>query len=136
MTIARPLQDYRGLVETCRQRADELSLSRLELDRLAGLPEGYSGKLLGSGKGLKPKRMWPASLEAILGTLGLKLIVVEDETAAARTLTRREPVQQHQQRYGDYGRGPRRLALLPPTAAPPALTIVQGSRKRRAAKYG
>jgi hypothetical protein len=87
MTIARPLQDYRGLVETCRQRADELSLSRLELDRLAGLPEGYSGKLLGSGKGLKPKRMWPASLEAILGTLGLKLIVVEDETAAANCCT-------------------------------------------------
>src|SRR5471032_2315139 len=34
--IARPVTGYKGLVETCRQRANELALSRLEIDRLAG----------------------------------------------------------------------------------------------------
>jgi hypothetical protein len=57
MTIARPIPGYKGLVETCRQRADELGISRLELDRLAGLPAGYSGKLLGKdGAGEKQKK--------------------------------------------------------------------------------
>jgi hypothetical protein len=46
MCIARPIPGYKGLVETCRQRADELAISRLELDRLAGLPSGCSSKLL------------------------------------------------------------------------------------------
>jgi len=60
MNIARPVTGYQGLVETCRARADELAISRLELDRLAGLPAGYSGKLLGNpDKARKPKRMWP-----------------------------------------------------------------------------
>jgi hypothetical protein len=63
--IARPVTGYKGLIETCRQRAEELAISRLETDRLAGLPAGYSGKLLGKGSGVpKQKRVWPASLEA------------------------------------------------------------------------
>jgi hypothetical protein len=32
--------------------------------------------------------MWPVSLEVILETLGLKILVIEDEVAAARTLAR------------------------------------------------
>src|ERR1700687_325604 len=38
--LGRAFSDYRTLIETCRSRADELDLSRLELDRLAGLPGG------------------------------------------------------------------------------------------------
>lgn len=97
--LGRMIGDYRGLVETCRQRADELALSRLELDRLAGLPAGYSGKLLGKG-GSEPRRMWPIGLEAMLGTLGLKILLIEDEAATARTLALREPVNRTQQRFG------------------------------------
>jgi hypothetical protein len=41
------------------------------------------------------------SLELMLGALGLKLILVEDPAATARTLARREPVQQRQQRFGN-----------------------------------
>jgi hypothetical protein len=79
---------------------NDLALSRLKIDRLAGLPAGYSGKLLDKeGGALKAKRMWPASLEAILGTLGLQIIIVEDYAATSRTLSRRVPVDQASQRF-------------------------------------
>ena len=54
--IARPVTGYKGLVETCRQRAIEMAISRLELDRLAGLPSGYSAKLLGNDDGVPRKK--------------------------------------------------------------------------------
>jgi hypothetical protein len=43
--------------------------------------------------------MWPASLEAILGTLGLQIIIIEDYAATSRTLSRRVPVDLAQQRF-------------------------------------
>jgi hypothetical protein len=138
MCIARPVDGYKGLVETCRQRANELALSRLEIDRLAGLPVGYSAKLLGRDDGVpRKKRMWPASLEAILGTLGLQIIIIEDPAATSRTLARRVPVDYAQQRFDN------KCNSLPQLAAPqkdPAaasrahLRVVQG--KRRGSKYG
>ncbi len=134
------------MVETCRQRAEELAISRLELDRLAGLAEGYSAKLLGSGKGKDPRRMWSFAFEAILGTLGLRVLIIEDEVAAARTLARREPVQQHQQRLGNSCNSKPQLRIESSTCiqiAAPAnepspmvshLRVIQS--KRRGRKYG
>ena len=134
MSIARPIPGYKGLVETCRARADELAISRLELDRIAGLPAGYSGKLLGKdGAGKKHKRMWPIGLEAMLGALGLKILVIEDEAATARTLALREPVDRAQQRFGNICRIS--ATLLPPPASPPLLRVVE-KRAPRGSKYG
>lgn len=99
--LGRVIDDYRGLVETCQQRAIELGISRLEIDRLAGLTEGYSAKLLGNGNSNREKRMWPVGLEAILGALGLKLLLIEDEAATARTLALRAPVRSTHQRFGN-----------------------------------
>jgi hypothetical protein len=65
-TLGRVFSDYQTLVETCRARADELGISRLEIDRLGGLPTGYAGKLLGKdggAPGRKHKKMWPIALE-------------------------------------------------------------------------
>jgi hypothetical protein len=116
MCIAQPVQGYKGLVETCRQRAIELALSRLEIDRLAGLPSGYSAKLLGKDDGVpRKKRMWPASLEVILETLGLQIIIVEDHAATSKTLSRRVPVDAHQQRFDNKCNSPKQL---PKIAAP------------------
>jgi hypothetical protein len=59
-SLGRPISDYRTLVETCRARADQLALSRSEIDRIGGLPQGYAGKLLGRDVGAackKPKKM-------------------------------------------------------------------------------
>lgn len=136
MSIARPVIGYKGLVETCRARADELAISRRELDRLAGLPDGYSGKLLGKDGGKRKKKMWPVGLELMLGALGLKIIIIEDEAATARTLALREPVTRNQQRFGNACRIS--AALLPPpqTASPPMLSIVETKCAPRGSKYG
>src|ERR1700722_11957121 len=114
--LGRLIGDYRALVETCRARADELELSRLEIDRLGGLPVGYAGKLLGKDGGEpggKNKKMWPIALESMLGVLGLKILLIEDEAATARTLALRTPVQSNQQRFGNVSR------LAPKLLAPP-----------------
>jgi hypothetical protein len=136
--VGKSFTCYSTLVETCRARCDELELSRAELDRLSGLPEGYSAKLLGrDGCGPRRKRAWPISLEALLGTLGLKVILIVDETAEARTLARREkPVDRSQQRFGNVSRlTPKLLASsAPQPASPPILTAISG--KRRGSKYG
>jgi hypothetical protein len=138
--IARPVTGYKGLVETCRQRATELALSRLEIDRLAGLPAGYSAKLLGKDDGVpRKKRMWPASLEAILGTLGLQIIIIEDHAATSKTLSRRVPVDDSNQRFDNKCNS----KTMPKLAAPQDetlpvsrahLRVVQS--KRRGSKYG
>jgi hypothetical protein len=114
--VGQSFTHYSTLIETCRIRCDELALSRAELDRLSGLPEGYSAKLLGrDGCGQRQKRAWPISLEALLGALGLKVILIIDEQATARTLARREkPVNRSQQRFGNVSRISAAPALPPP----------------------
>lgn len=125
MSIARPIESHRGLVETCRQRALDLAISRQELDRLAGLPDGYSGKLLSyEGHSKDPRRMWSFAFEAMLGALGLQVIIIEDPAATARTLARREkPVNASQQRFGNVSRISATLLPPPQTDSPPALSI-------------
>jgi hypothetical protein len=114
--VGQSFTHYSTLIETCRSRCDELALSRAELDRLSGLPDGYSAKLLGrDGCGQRQKRAWPISLEALLGALGLKVILIIDEQATARTLARREkPVDRSQQRFGNVSRISTAPALRPP----------------------
>jgi hypothetical protein len=135
-TLGRTISDYRTLVETCRARADELGISRLEIDRLGGLPAGYAGKLLGKdGADGRKKKMWPVALESMLGVLGLKILLIEDDAATARTLALRTPVDRANQRFGNVCRISAKL-LPPPSqpASPPILTVVSG--KRRGSKYG
>jgi hypothetical protein len=132
--LGRLIGDYRTLVETCRARADELELSRLEIDRLGGLPVGYAGKLLGKDggePGRKHKKMWPVALESMLGVLGLKILLIEDEAATARTLVLRTPVDRANQRFGNVSRlTPKLLTAPPQSPGPPSLTVVNGGRKR------
>jgi hypothetical protein len=140
MCVARPVTGYKGLIETCRQRANELALSRLELDRLAGLPAGYSAKLLGKDDGVpRKKKMWPTSLELILGTLGLQIIIIEDYAATSRTLSRRIPVDRANQRFDNKCNSKPMPKIAAPMSEPaPAshahLRVIQG--KRRGGKYG
>jgi hypothetical protein len=136
-SLGRLITDYRTLVETCRARADELELSRLEIDRLGGLPTGYAGKLLGKdgdAPGRKHKRMWPIALESMLGVLGLKILLIEDDAATARTLALRTPVDRANQRFGNVCRISAKLLPKPSqSTSPPILTVVPG--KRRGSKY-
>jgi hypothetical protein len=132
--LGRAFSDYRTLIEICRARAEELELSRLEIDRLGGLPPGYSGKLLGrDGQGPRQKKMWPVSLEAMLGVLGLKILFIEDDAATAHTLAQRTPVDRANQRFGNVCRLSTKLLEKP---APPLLTVVPAKRSARGSKYG
>jgi hypothetical protein len=91
--------------------------------------------LLGrDGCGPRQKKVWPVSLELMLGALGLKILLIEDDAATARTLERRVPVDRANQRFGNVCRIS--ATLLPPPsqpASPPLLTVV--STKRRGGKY-
>jgi hypothetical protein len=133
--VAQVFTSYSTLIETCRIRCNQLELSRAELDRLSGLPDGYSAKLLGrDGCGQRQKRAWPISLEALLGALGLKVILIIDEQATARTLALRTPVDRANQRFGNVSRlTPKLLASsAPQPTLPPAIV----SPRRRGSKHG
>ena len=91
LAIVRTTDDLR---EVFRRRVAELNISLETLDALAGLPTRYSSKVLS----LQPTRSFgQISFEALLGALGLALIVIEDAEALARVQRRLEaaPLQRH-----------------------------------------
>jgi hypothetical protein len=92
------------------------------------LPLGFAGKVLGHRQA---KRLGPKTLGPLMQVLGLKLLVIEDEPATARTLALRTPVQSNQQRSGNVSRLTPKL--LPSPA--PALKVVSDPQ-RRGSKYG
>jgi hypothetical protein len=92
---------------------------------------------MGGEPGRKNKKMWPIALESMLGVLGLKILLIEDEVATARTLALRIPVDRANQRFGNVCRIS--ATLLPPPsqpASPPLLTVVSAKRSARHGKYG
>jgi hypothetical protein len=94
--------------------------------------------LLGrDGCGPRQKRAWPVSLELMLRVLGLAVILIEDEAAAARTIALPTPVDRANQRFGNVCRISATL-LAPPSqaASPPLLTVVAAKRSARGGKYG
>jgi hypothetical protein len=128
--LGRTIADYGTLVTICRARAVELGLSRLEIDRLAGFADGYTGKLLGKRsvedvgrpRRKSSKKLWPVALEGMLGVLGLKILLIEDDAATARTLALRKPVDPDKQRFGNVSRlTPKHPPALPPPADRQAL---------------
>jgi hypothetical protein len=145
--LGRLIPDYGGLLEAFRERAQELELSRKGIDDIAGWADGYAGKLLAGAAAKRRKIIGPLALELMLGTLGLKLILVEDPEATARTLAMRgEPVQRNQQRFGNTCRSSEKIESIKSRAklaaprenkTPPVsrahLRVVQS---RRGGKYG
>lgn len=96
--FCRFVVDYGALVATLCERTEMLELSRLELDRIAGLPSGYAGKILSK----QPvKTIGLHSLGPVLQSLGLVLCVLEDPAARDRTLARRTPFDVSNRRVGN-----------------------------------
>ena len=93
-----------------------------------------AGKILGRGQS---RKMGPLSLGPMLKVLGLKILIIEDEVAAARTVSRREPVKRGAQRFETHWRSrtdtPAECAETQPPSPVP-LRVVQASR--RGSKYG
>lgn len=75
--------DYPGFMQALRVRANEIHMSRSDDQNadIAGLPNKYITKLLGP----RPvRRVGMKTLGALLGVLGVKLILVIDEEAVKR----------------------------------------------------
>lgn len=74
--------DYASLREGLRARARAIGISRLELDHVARLSDGHSGGLLGENSS---RTFGILSLGKILRALGVRILLVEDSEAIART---------------------------------------------------
>ena len=80
-------RDYEDLRSALRARAEQLDISRLEIDRISGLPNGYAGAVLSE---TSRKRLGWHNITAMLSALGVKLMLVEDPEAVARFTSRAE----------------------------------------------
>ena len=72
-------QTHDGLVDLLRARQESLQLSNEVLDHLALFTSGHSDKLLGPSRS---RGLSQISLDSLLASLALKLIIVEDEAGA------------------------------------------------------
>jgi hypothetical protein len=86
--VARTIGDYAEFLQVIRDRADEMGMSRLELDHQAGTQDGYSGKVLGPAK---RRAYGMRTLGPTLGALGLKMLLIEDTAQTAKIMARRQP---------------------------------------------
>lgn len=73
------IRSYEDLVAVLRARRVELGLRQLELDEIAGLQGGYTGKIECGSKGFGPM-----SLTALLGALGLELVAMRAASSHMR----------------------------------------------------
>jgi len=73
------------LLAALRARRDELQLTHTTIDAIAGWPDGYCGKLMSP---IPVKNLGWQSLGLALGSLGIALIVVEDEEQIKRVSNR------------------------------------------------
>lgn len=74
LTTTRLIDDYDGLIRTIATRRRALGLSQLAVDQIAGLADGYTGKVEAN-----VRRLGMMSLGLILQALGLKLAPVPGE---------------------------------------------------------
>jgi hypothetical protein len=82
------LNGYAGLIDIFRARFDELGITGECSDHLGGLASGHTTKLLTKGH---MKRFGPVTLGAILGVLGLKMVVTVDQEQLAQISGRLTP---------------------------------------------
>jgi hypothetical protein len=95
--------NYEALVDAIDARRKELALSHADLDRIAGVAAGYTGKVLGPSR--TKKIGWLSTFD-YLGALGLKIVLVADDEMAKRHAKRGLPRQAHQARPGHFAVAP------------------------------
>lgn len=98
------VRDYSDLRAVLRKVAELRNISREEIDRLAGWPTGFAGKVLAN----EPTRnLGPNTIAGGLGALGVMLIAVDDPAALAKFTARAE------QRDGKQVRSSHRMKVRP-----------------------
>jgi hypothetical protein len=79
-SIVAEVSSMADIREALRARFDSLELARTTIDDAAGLHEGYSAKLLAGLVGFGTTSLFP-----MIETAGLRLALVDDPAALART---------------------------------------------------
>jgi hypothetical protein len=136
------VSDYAELVDALRDRANEMQISRCDIDEISGLASGYAGKLLSASPA---KIFGPISMGPMLEVLGLRVVLVEDTGLTKATESRRTPVDRSNQRFGNKCNSKHRsdvesvveIPRIEP--APPALESrahLRVVQVRRGGKYG
>jgi hypothetical protein len=82
MNIVAEIHSTRDIHVALRDRFDEIGISRLTIDTAAGLTEGHASKLLAPDP---IRRFGDVSLWPTLEVAGLKMVLIEDPDALART---------------------------------------------------
>lgn len=76
--LGKPVDSYAALMAILAKHRKKIGLSQLAVDFAAGMQDGYTGKLeIGARRGGRNLGKW--SIEILLKTLGVKLVVVKDE---------------------------------------------------------
>lgn len=73
--------DYLGLIRLFRVRLLDLDINYATLDEIAGWAERYASKLLGEEPA---KSLGQMSFDAIMGAMGVRLVMIEDKAATVR----------------------------------------------------
>jgi hypothetical protein len=118
-SIVAEVSSMADIREALRARFDTLQIARATIDDAAGLQEGYSAKLLAGLVGFGTTSLFP-----MIETAGLRLALVDDPAALARTSKLKKRVSA-QVRYQAVGK-----ATL--KAARPVVLREQGARGGRA----
>ncbi len=85
LAVARNFDDIRKIF---RARCDELNVGRATIDKVGGLADGATSKLLAP---VRDQEMGRISFPAMLGALGLAVVVVEDTEAIGKLRHRLAP---------------------------------------------
>ena len=129
---------YADIHAILRARAEQLNISRVDLDRLTHLAPGYCGKLLAPTPIRKPS---DETLHFLLPALGLKMVLMTDPQSVERIRQTTQPrdasraVHAAVTHYSLSHRFLRRIGRLGGKARAKSLTPAQRSRlARKAAK--
>jgi hypothetical protein len=76
-TVLALFADWESLIQSLNARRELSGISFVELDDLAGLPDGYTSKVLGPAR---TKGLGALSLTTLLGALKMKIALVADGT--------------------------------------------------------
>jgi hypothetical protein len=91
--------DYDSLQAVMRLRADQLKISRAEIDRLSGLPDGFASKVLCE----QPiRRLGPDTIGPMMAALAMKMVLAQDAQAFAKYAARCQQREEKQARNATY----------------------------------
>lgn len=94
---------YDDLIRALRERASALGMTDKIIEEIGGFTGGHVGKLLGAKR---TKSLGGLSFGMMLGALGLKFAIIEDEEATARIRRRFDPSEKSKRDLSD-ARAPR-----------------------------